>query len=602
MPNRTNNDDNSILFNRVKSQYKSLYIGSNESLEHSSSGFELTNTISSFILSLSPYGTTTNCPARSIESADRFKWSYLQESIVSKLPDLTLYSEEQRADAAILKLYESEKNCKRINDTGYGKSTPSWFFNSILARSQQIIANVLGPCNPSMMFEHCRFTGGATTSRKRKQGDAYYKYHPGWAIEVTKPCERYLHAVMAATPLWSSMDSPVKVTLGNKVTTVPKKTEIDRAIACEPDGNALLQNAIGTYLKSRLLHVVNVNLRDQSTNQDFAKLGSLSGIVSTLDLAAASDSISDRLVWDLLPPDWYNLLDDLRSRYGIMPNGEVHRWEKFSAMGNGFTFELESLLFYAISRAVAEANDCSPEFVNIYGDDIIVPTRCARNLVTVLSDLGFDTNTDKSFITGLPFRESCGKHYFKGIDVTPFYIRKQVSHLPRFVWLLNALRHWSYNETLDMCCPSIENGWFALRRLLIPKCLLGGTQIHSISSVYSPCEPRKKLVFEVVNRHSLKGLRALLRYFQNNQIINNLDSFQQQNLRLTSNFCVERDYSNRTAEYSRASVRSITDKSAKDRPPELIETNEVVACLKPNNTLPDFYSSSRDFRFPTELQ
>jgi len=539
------------------------------------------------------------CPSFSTSTVDRFKWSYLKQEITSKLSRPGI-PEKVRADAAIAKLLESETACAAINNDGYHKSTPSWFFNSTMARAQQLIANVLGPCDPAAMFERARFTSGATTSRRRKHGDAYFKYHSTWSIDVTRSASRYLDATIAATPPWKALTENIlpNHVLGNQVTTVPKKTDIDRAIAMEPDGNALLQTAVGTHLKSRLSKIVNVNLRDQSTNQEFARLGSATGIVSTLDLAAASDSISHRLVWDLLPMDWYNLLNDLRSRYGTLPNGSVVKWEKFSAMGNGFTFELESLIFYAISRAVAELNDCSPEFVNIYGDDIIVPTRCARNLVSVLADLGFSTNEDKSFITGIAFRESCGKHYFLGVDVTPFYIKTPVSTLPRYVWFLNSLRHWAYDELFDICCPSVEDYWFAFRRSFVPKVLLGGTQIHSITSVYSAGEPRKKIKFETESELSLHGTRALLRWFQNNQVPNRyMDTLMIRH----SSLSVRGEYAARSADYSRASTRSITKKGEKDVPSKLVTTSNVVAGLVKNVDHVDPYSSSRFFMFPKEV-
>jgi len=556
-----------------------------------------------------PYSSEElNCPATSTQEVDRFKWSYLHSEITSKLSRPGI-PEKVRKDAAIAKLIESEESCRMINQHGYHRSTPSFFFESVLARAQLIIANVMGPCNPASMFESARFTSGATTSRRRKNGDAYFKYHPTWAIDVSRSANRYVIATMKATPPWTKFHNMKftdkytnvlpRIVLGNQVTTVPKKTDIDRAIAMEPDGNAMLQTSVGTYLKSRLMKIVNVNLRDQSINQEFAKFGSATGIISTLDLASASDSISDRLVWDLLPPEWYNLLNDLRSRYGVMPDGSVIKWEKFSAMGNGFTFELESLLFYAISRAVAELNDCSPEFVNIYGDDIIVPTRCARNLVTVLADLGFKTNEDKSFITGIAFRESCGKHYFKGCDVTPFYVKTPVSQLPRYVWFLNSLRAWAYSESSDICCPSVEDYWFAFRRSFVPKILLGGTQINSITSVYSAGEPRKKIKFEVEDRLKLHGRRALLRWFQNNQCSSpHVESL----LVRTQILGARADYESRSADYSRASVRSITRKGQKDLPSELITTNNVVATLVKNLDQPDPYTSSRYFIFPKEVK
>jgi hypothetical protein len=140
--------------------------------------------------------------------------------------------------------------------------------------------------------------------------------------------------------------------------------------------------------------------------------------LATLDLEAASDSISRKVVQLLLPPVWFELLDELRSPWYQKVDGSWVRLEKFSSMGNGFTFELESLIFWALASAASETLYRST--IGIYGDDVIVHRDVVPLLVEVFRTLGFRLNTDKSFVTG-DFFESCGKHYFKDIDVTPAY-------------------------------------------------------------------------------------------------------------------------------------------------------------------------------------
>jgi hypothetical protein len=58
--------------------------------------------------------------------------------------------------------------------------------------------------------------------------------------------------------------------------------------------------------------------------------------------------------------------------------------------------------------------------VLVYGDDIICSAEIADQVVQALAFVGFQTNRSKSFLSG-NFFESCGKHYFGGIDVTPVY-------------------------------------------------------------------------------------------------------------------------------------------------------------------------------------
>jgi hypothetical protein len=125
------------------------------------------------------------------------------------------------------------------------------------------------------------------------------------------------------------------------------------------------------------------------------------------------------LVKLLLPKKWFDLLAALRSPYTKIGTKWV-KLHKFSSMGNGFTFELETLLFWAIARSVSYNG-----FVSAYGDDMILPTVDASAAVSLLTLLGFEVNMAKSFTDYLdPFRESCGGDYFNGEAVRPTYLRK----------------------------------------------------------------------------------------------------------------------------------------------------------------------------------
>lgn len=457
-----------------------------------------------------------NCRPSDCSGAYKFKWDYLEKEILSKYVGPDTLPADVRASKAIDKLLESEKSCKDINENGYGSRCKN--LNSLLFRAKSIISHVLGEFSPSL-YERSSFSGGASTSRKFDRGHPFYKYHNKWPTDVTPSAYNRAYALITATPLWCVHGGwhNLKLKAGNSITTVPKKTDIDRAIAKEPDLNMHMQRALGAYVRRRLKKW-NIDLDDQARNQRLALIGSVTNSLSTIDLSCASDSISSRLVWDLLPPRWFEEFEALRSPYGTLPNGKLLKWEKFSAMGNGYTFELESLLFFALAQAVLQESEGSPNCtsfphnVSVYGDDIIIPKYCTQVLIDLLDDVGFKTNVDKSFSEG-PFRESCGKHYYTGIDVTPFYIRKDVDHASRVIWLLNRLRLWSYDISFGICDPSLEPLWLKLRRTYIPACLLGGRDINSITAVYSPEEPRFVLLNKVkMNR--IGGWRALLASLQ----------------------------------------------------------------------------------------
>jgi hypothetical protein len=214
-----------------------------------------------------------------------------------------------------------------------------------------------------------------------------------------------------------------------KLVCVPKNAKTDRTIMVEPLLNSFFQKGIGSYMRSRLLHYADLNLQDQTRNQLLAKAGSIDGHLATVDLSSASDTVSYELVAQLLPDDWFELLSSLRTGYIVAPQffgSKQFEIEMFSTMGNAFTFELESLIFWALTREVCAHLHVSSQEVSVYGDDIICPTEVYPFLTEVLTYCGFIVNTDKSYSTG-NFRESCGKDYLHGFDIRPFYVKSRIS-------------------------------------------------------------------------------------------------------------------------------------------------------------------------------
>jgi hypothetical protein len=219
----------------------------------------------------------------------------------------------------------------------------------------------------------------------------------------------------------------VKIVPGNRVVTVPKNYKTDRTIAIEPDMNVYVQQGIGKMMRDRLARA-GIDLSDQTRNQRAALIGSFAGTLATIDLSMASDTVSRSLVELLLPTDWLEALGQCRSPFGVLPSGEKIFYQKFSSMGNSYTFELETVIFYSLALAVCHLMKEEVTRVVVYGDDIIVPSAAAERLMGLLQYVGLTPNAKKSYYTG-PFRESCGKHYYLGHDVTPFYVKKAPSTL-----------------------------------------------------------------------------------------------------------------------------------------------------------------------------
>jgi hypothetical protein len=218
---------------------------------------------------------------------------------------------------------------------------------------------------------------------------------------------------------------------GNRVTTVPKNAKTDRVIAIEPDWNMFFQLGLGAAIRRRLQRVGQLHPTGQQTNQERAREGSVTDKIATIDLKSASDSVSLALCELLLPESINRMLLSLRSDVGTY-DGVSARYEKLSSMGNGSTFEVETALFWAVSASIGEGD------VTVYGDDITTNGADAPRVIEVLEYLGFQVNTKKTFIAG-PFRESCGGHFFNGVNVTPPYFRKPLDSLPRYISAANSI-------------------------------------------------------------------------------------------------------------------------------------------------------------------
>jgi hypothetical protein len=211
----------------------------------------------------------------------------------------------------------------------------------------------------------------------------------------------------------------------------------------EPSINLFYQLGYGGVLRRRLLDA-GINLRDgQMIHRQVACDASKEGTFATLDLKNASDSISRRLVELLLPRRWFEVLDDLRSPTTLV-NNKVVVLEKFSSMGNGFTFELETLIFLGLCLALDPAHKAG-ENVFVYGDDIIVPTESSKGVIAALEFFGLTINREKSFTDGL-FRESCGGDYFNGEDVRPHFLKESPNEPQQLISLANGIHRLGLSD------------------------------------------------------------------------------------------------------------------------------------------------------------
>lgn len=189
-------------------------------------------------------------------------------------------------------------------------------------------------------------------------------------------------------------------------------------------------------------------LDDQSINQEWSRLGSIYGTFCTIDLASASDSISNHLARKVLPTDWYDVIQSWNPPY-IMSGGRKYKRNIFLTSGSGDTFAIESVIFLAIALFATEmVETLTGEELNqprVYGDDIICDTRAYDTTVDFLEMLCFTVNRDKSFHHG-DYRESCGAEWWCGLDTATKYFPRRAfdERSPEYLQGLISLQHRLY--------------------------------------------------------------------------------------------------------------------------------------------------------------
>lgn len=422
-----------------------------------------------------------------------FAVDYLRSEYLSKYLDEDTTPAALRKSNAIRKWLSTEEKNSITNrilehrDPGYN-IIPRVSYSSFLRFARRIISDVLGTLNDSIVLGS--YSGGASTSRRRLMSSPAHKL--SGQADTTVAASAFVDIIYREAPMlrqFGTFDYLQDVE-GSVLFTVPKKTDIDRCACKEPDLNMYLQKGVGSYIRKRLLRF-GINLNDQSINRKLAAKGALDNSIATLDLSSASDTITIGCVEALLPTEWFLYLNDIRS-HKVLVDGVYHRMEMFSSMGNGFTFELESLIFWALTRTTLYFEGISG-VVSVYGDDIICPSSGADMVSWVLQEFGFAVNPEKSFITG-PFRESCGGHYHHHEDVTPFYLKRKPTKLTDVIRVANQLRRWALADPLrPYLVPSTYNVWIKLASF-IPRDLWGGYDLSVDTSLVSPHTPNKQLL------------------------------------------------------------------------------------------------------------
>lgn len=319
-----------------------------------------------------------------------------------RLPGVHLPSREWYQARHLLHSWISGDRLRSPIDFPKGSSViPTNGFNSIEFRLSG------GPwtCTPENFDEFSRLVYNHK-ALKRAFRRRYTRWFLRQKFAITfKESERILWSKVKdlKNPSWQAfrwkMSRVTQLVRGSRFATVPKNNLVRRPINIEPFGNLLVQRQLGNFFRR--------NLKDQGIDLDKLadehRLRIKDPNNATIDLKNASDSVSMELVEFMLPKSVFKTINTCRSSLLYGSDKEYHILTKVSSMGNGFTFELMTLILNALCRTLDPT-------ASVFGDDIIIAKDKSLRLIELLEEVGFVVNLDKSFING-PFRESCGANY-----------------------------------------------------------------------------------------------------------------------------------------------------------------------------------------------
>lgn len=412
--------------------------------------------------------------AKDYTSAEDFRLDYQAVSFLKKCDFSTPTLKSRREDSALQKFMQAERQCSETNArfrSRYAGGASSPPVESVLFRAQRKIAAWIGASPDAREWAfRCRFGPGADDLTSGPCTGSYHKLsalsstedfadgalslaldHPAWARSLVSESSGEISPFGFFEGLEiEAGELAVRICPGNKVAFVPKTALTLRSIAVEPRMNVYAQLGLGSILRDLLKTRAHLDLDEQRSNQELAYDASRFGHLATIDLSMASDTIARELVRDLLPEGWFNALNWCRSKNGFL-NGSWFQYEKFSSMGNGFTFELESMIFFALVTSVCEHLGLVNYYTRVFGDDIICPTEAVGLLEEVLSYCGFTVNAQKSFSTGV-FRESCGADFFDGTNVRPYFCKEVPIDAPGLFNLANGIRRAAYRSGHGFFC------------------------------------------------------------------------------------------------------------------------------------------------------
>lgn len=476
------------------------------------------------------------CFVDQLVTAHEYRVLYQACSFIKKFPHDDVMSLEARKKVAYNSFDESEQKCAQVNHLlRAGKTALNGEFTSFqreaLLYAKLFISNVLSESvDVNEVLKNARSGKGNTVNGPSDGAvEGFYKLQRPEHWTVTQQALPYFKQWVYSDPvlfriaflhyrkaygydpitnnhLW--LNRVVNIVDGNKLITVPKTAFTERLIAIEPGINLALQLGVES-IPRRNLKRWGIDIDSQEKNQKLAREGSSSGTLTTIDLSAASDSISTALLEQLMPAEWLAILQDIRSPIGEV-DGRTVTYEKISSMGNGTTFAVETLIFASLIYGAIKASggEWENEKISVFGDDIIVPWQYSLAVTEMLQICGMTVNNEKSFFFG-PFRESCGCDYWEGHNVRPVFMTSKLQYVDDLYVVHNRLSIWlleTYGFSQESSALSLLVSWLAPEsRLWGPHTIEENTHLFALRMDFP-----QKARWRVLRRKPTRYCQALI--------------------------------------------------------------------------------------------
>lgn len=345
--------------------------------------------------------TGFNCDAQYYKRSEQLKSffkRYIFEEDVNSSRDLLV--------SAVSKFTDTQIRLKQ-----YLPDSPT--IRAVLGRARFYVRGVLGEYSLEEHFSSSRFSRNATTLSPRSRSGLDQKITG--LVSGSEDHIRWFKDYLKTDDMLSECVGTLTLCKTLQLAFAPKTFKSLRTITPNTTIGSFYTYGLGKMVERRLKRVrIDLSIQ-QERHRRWIRKYSVDRSHATADLSAASDSFTAPLINALVPRKWYNVFKFGRLASVAIDGVGDSYLNSFMAMGIGFTFPLQTLLFWALLVAIRDFSGTKGR-VSVFGDDLIYPTKMHTYVKAIFGRLGFVLNQDKTFVNE-HFRESCGSDYYHGTDV-----------------------------------------------------------------------------------------------------------------------------------------------------------------------------------------